>query len=176
MQPGSSPGGRDYSVDPSQYRKAVGRFATGITVVTTHLGDADFAITANSFTSVSLDPVLVLVCVDKTARFHPAVLAAGSWAVSILAVGQEDVSSWFATRGRNTDRNQFAGFACQPGPITGAMLFDHALAGLECYTVAAHDAGDHTVVIGEVVGMVLPPGPVDPLLYLDGCYRQLTCD
>src|SRR5664279_2617000 len=153
MRPGRQSDLRAGWVNPKAYKKAVGRFATGVTVVTTHLDDDHFAITISSFTSVSLDPVQVLVCVEKTTRFHPAVLAAGRWAVSVLAVGQEDVSRWFATRGRSADPDQFAGFAHHAGALTGAVLFDEALTQLECRTVAAYDGGDHAIILGEVIGV-----------------------
>ena len=148
MRPGRQSDLRAGLLNPKAYKKAVGRFATGVTVVTTHLDDDHFAITISSFTSVSLDPVQVLVCVEKTTRFHPAVLTAGQWAVSVLAVGQEDVSRWFATRGRSADPDQFAGFTHHAGALTGAVLFDEALTQLECRTVAAYDGGDHAIILG----------------------------
>jgi flavin reductase (DIM6/NTAB) family NADH-FMN oxidoreductase RutF len=177
MRPGRQSDLRAGLVNPKAYKNAVGRFATGVTVVTTHLDDDHFAITISSFTSVSLDPVQVLVCVEKTTRFHPAVLAAGRWAVSVLAVGQEDVSRWFATRGRSADPDQFAGFAHHAGALTGAVLFDEALTQLECRTVAAYDGGDHAIILGEVIGVdtSVDAGAEsrEPLVYFEGGYRRL---
>lgn len=161
------------AVDPLEYRRTVGRFATGVTVVTTAYGGAQHAMTVNSFTSVSLDPVLVLICVERAARFHPAVLASGTWGVSILAAGQEDLSRWFATRGRASDDERFAGVRHYHAPITGSVLFDDALAVLECRTVATTEAGDHTILLGEVVSFGSPAGDGSPLLYYQGRYRYL---
>src|SRR3954452_11520966 len=90
-------------VDTLEYRRVVGRFATGVTIVTTVADGMHHAMTVNSFTSVSLDPVLVLFCAEKISRFHDAVLQAGTWGVSVLGVEHEGLSRWFATRGRPAD-------------------------------------------------------------------------
>lgn len=158
------------ALDALEYRRVVGRFATGVTVVTTELAGEHHAMTCNSFTSVSLDPVLVLFCAEKVARFHDAVLASGSWAVSVLADGQEQVSRGFAVRGRSL-AGQFDRLPHTYGPVTGAVLLDGALAGLECRTVSTTDAGDHTVLIGEVLGLCVPDPAGDPLLFYEGRYR-----
>ena len=158
------------ALDALLYRRVVGRYATGVTVVTTVLDGEHHALTCNSFTSVSLDPVLVLFCAEKVARFHDAVLSSGAWAVSVLAQGQEDVSRRFAARGRVLE-GQFDELPHRFGPVTGAVLLDGTLAVLECRTVSATDAGDHTVVIGEVLGLDVPDPAADPLLYYEGRYR-----
>jgi flavin reductase (DIM6/NTAB) family NADH-FMN oxidoreductase RutF len=165
------------SVDYASFRRAAGQFASGIVVVTTRGGHA---MTVSAFTSVSLDPPLVLFCAEKIARFHDAVLAEGSWAVSILAEDDEKTARWLATRGRPMDR-QLDGVAHHPGPATGAPLLDDALAVLECRTTAVHDAGDHTIVVGEVEAVTAPPEPPEspetpsrgPLLHHAGAYRRL---
>lgn len=157
-------------LDVLDYRRVVGRFATGVTVITTVLDGEHHAMTCNSFTSVSLEPVLVLFCAEKVARFHDAVLASGTWAVSVLAQGQEDVSRRFAVRGRPLE-DQFTGLPHAYGAVTGAAVVDGALAALECRTVSTTDAGDHTVVIGEVLGLGVPDPDGDPLLYYEGRYR-----
>ena len=159
-------------IDALSYRRVVGRFATGVTVVTTRLDGEDHAMTCNSFTSVSLDPLLVLFCAEKIARFHDAVLTAGTWAVSVLAVDQEAVSRRFASRGRPLE-GQFDGVATTAGRATGCVLLDGSAATLECRTVSVLDGGDHTVVLGEVVGLALPDEDVAPLLYFEGRYRTL---
>jgi len=159
------------SVDPVEYRRVAGRFATGITVVTTRQDGAHHAMTVNSFTSVSLAPVLVLISVEKIARFHAAVLGAGVWGVSVLASGQEDVARWFATRGRPSTEDQFDGIRHRYGAATGTVLFDEALATLECRTVSVTDAGDHSVLVGEVLGVDLPASG-EPLLYFDSRYHS----
>jgi flavin reductase (DIM6/NTAB) family NADH-FMN oxidoreductase RutF len=157
-------------LDVLEYRRVVGRFATGVTVITAVLDDEHHAMTCNSFTSVSLDPVLVLFCAEKVARFHDVVLSAGQWAVSVLSAGQEDVSRQFALRGRPLE-DQFVGLPHSYGPVTGAAVVDGALASLECRTVSTTDAGDHTVVIGEVLGLGVPDAQAGPLLYYEGRYR-----
>ena len=106
-------------LDRLQYRRVVGRFATGVTVVTTRLGADQHAMTCNSFTSVSLEPVLVLFCAEKVARFHDVVLDTGEWAVSVLAQGQQQESRHFAARGRSLV-DQFDGVAHTQGRLTGA--------------------------------------------------------
>jgi flavin reductase (DIM6/NTAB) family NADH-FMN oxidoreductase RutF len=173
-------------VDDASFRRAAGQFASGIVVVTTRAGHA---MTVSAFTSVSLDPPLVLFCAEKIARFHDAVLAEGSWAVSILAEDDEKTARWLATRGRPMD-GQLDGVAHHPGPATGAPLLDGALAALECRTTAVHDAGDHTIVVGQVKAVTVPPEPPEPqepletpetpetasrgpLLHYSGAYRRL---
>lgn len=161
------------TLDPLSYRRVVGRFATGVTVVTTVLPDGErHALTCNSFTSVSLDPVLVLFCAEKVARFHDAVLEAGAWAVSVLSTSHVAASRHFAARGRDLS-TQFEGVPAVTGPLTGAPLLAGVLAALECRTVSTTDAGDHTVVIGEVLAASLPESEADPLLYYEGSYRTV---
>jgi flavin reductase (DIM6/NTAB) family NADH-FMN oxidoreductase RutF len=149
-----------------------GRFATGITVVTTVVDGIAHAMTVNAFTSVSLDPVLVLFCPEKVARFHDAVTAAGTWAVSVLGEEGEDASRWFATRGREL-KGQLDGWPSSPGPRTGAPILDGAIAALECRTHAVHDGGDHSIVVGEVLGVSRPDPGGSPLLYYDGSYHRV---
>lgn len=160
-------------VDPLVHRRVVGRFATGVTVVSTRTDGVDHAMTVNSFTSVSLDPVLVLVCIDRSARFHGAVLTSGVWGVSVLASHQEDVSRSFATRGRDRGE-QFAAVPVHPGPVTGVALVDGALGTLECRTVSTLEAGDHTVLVAEVLALDVPDEHAEPLLFLEGRYRVLS--
>jgi len=162
-------------LDVLDYRRVVGRFATGVTVITAVLDGEHHAMTCNSFTSVSLEPVLVLFCAEKVARFHDVVLSSGTWAVSVLAQGQEDVSRRFAVRGRPLE-DQFDGVPSLVGPLTGAVVLEGALASLECRTVSTTDAGDHTVVIGEVLGLGVPDPEGDPLLYYEGRYRAFRRD
>ena len=159
--------------DPLEYRRVVGRFASGVVVVTTILDGEHHAMTCSSFTSVSLDPVLVLFCAEKIARFHDAVLASGSWAVSVLSQSQEQASRHFALRGRSFD-GQFEAHPHRHGPATGAVVLSGAVAALECRTVSTTDAGDHTVVVGEVVGVGLPDAEAGPLLYFEGRYRAFS--
>lgn len=162
-------------VDPDAYRRVIGRFATGIAVVTTRADGIDHAMTVNSLTSVSLDPVLVLFCAEKVARFHGAVLTTGRWAVSILGEGAETTSRWFASRGRRLD-DQLAATPFTRGEITGAAVLSDAIGVLECRTRAVYDGGDHTIVLGDVLSAVGGDGPVRPLLHYGGTYRSLAPD
>ncbi len=154
-------------VDQDSFRQAAGQFAGGIVVVTTSAGHA---MTVSVFTSVSLEPPLVLFGAEKIAGFHDAVLAAGSWGVSILAENAEKTARWLATGGRRLD-----GVAHHPGPVTGAPLLDGALATLECRTTAVHDGGDHSIIVGQVVAVAEPAASssAGPLVHYAGAYRRL---
>ena len=162
------------AVDPGAFRRAAGRLPTGIVVVCTSLQGAGHAMTVSAFTSVSLDPLLVLFCAEKIARFHDAVLEAGAWSVSILDEDSEKTARWLATRGRPLD-GQLDQIAHHPGPATGSPILDAALAALECRTTAVHDGGDHSIVVGEVVG-VTEARDGGPLIYFSGGYRRLAGD
>ena len=162
------------SVDADAYRRVVGHFATGVTVVTTCDDGRHVAMTANSFTSVSLDPVLVLVAIDKRARFHASVLSSSAFAVNVLASDQEDVSRWFAQRGRPDDHEQIERWPFRVGSASGAAIFDGVLAALECTAWATYDGGDHTLLVGSVVDMTTERPDAAPLLYFKGAYRSLT--
>jgi flavin reductase (DIM6/NTAB) family NADH-FMN oxidoreductase RutF len=158
------------AIDLAAFRRAAGQFASGIVVVTTSTGHA---MTVSAFASVSLDPPLVLFCAEKIARFHDAVLATGSWAVSILAEDAEKTAHWLATRGRPLE-GQLEGLPHHPGPVTGAPVLGDALAVLECLTTAVHDGGDHSIVVGQVVGVsVAEDRPRSPLVHYSGGYRRL---
>lgn len=164
-------------LDRAAYRRAASRFASGILVVSTRQAGLDHAMTVTAFTSVSLDPVLVLFCAEKAARFHAAVLAAGTWAASVLREDHEKAARWLATRGRPLE-GQLDAFRHHPGPLTGAPILDDALSALECRTTAVHDGGDHSIVVGEVLG-VTEPGPdeeLGPLLHYGSRYRRLRAD
>jgi flavin reductase (DIM6/NTAB) family NADH-FMN oxidoreductase RutF len=158
-------------VDQAAFRRATGQFPGGIVVVTTSEGHA---MTVSAFASVSLEPPLVLFCAEKVARFHDAVLAAGAWAVSILAEDGEKTARWLATRGRPLD-GQLDDVPHRPGPVTRAPLLDGALATMECQTFAVYDGGDHSIVVGRVTAVDGPPGPParGPLIHHAGRYRRL---
>jgi flavin reductase (DIM6/NTAB) family NADH-FMN oxidoreductase RutF len=169
---GKVSGAGEVSVDPASFRQAAGQFSGGIVVVTTAAGHA---MTVSAFTSVSLEPPLVLFCAEKIARFHDAVLEAGAWAVSILPEDAEKTARWLAIRGRPLD-GQLAEVAHHPGPLTGAPVLDDALAVLECRTTAVHDGGDHSIVVGQVAAVSVPADSArrGPLLHYAGTYRRLA--
>lgn len=166
--PGFGPG-----LNVEAYRSVVSRFATGVTVATTRLDGVDYAMTANSFTSVSLEPVQVLVCVEKESRFHDAVLERGVWTVSVLDERGRAASSWFATRGRPL-QGQMDQFPHGYSHITGAAVLEVAMAVLDVQTTAVHDGGDHSIVVGRVLSAWARPGDVRPLVYYRSRYRGLA--
>jgi flavin reductase (DIM6/NTAB) family NADH-FMN oxidoreductase RutF len=159
-------------VEPDEFRRVMSRFATGVTVVTCRQDGFDHAMTANSFTSVSLEPALVLVCVEDDSRFHEAITEAGLWSVSVLAESQRGRATWFATRGRPLV-GQFDSTPTHRSPVTDALLLDDAIATLDCRTVDIHRAGDHDIVVGEVLELSLARPDADPLLYFGSRFRAL---
>ena len=163
------------AVDPQAFRRTASRFASGIVVVTTSLDGVSHAMTVTAFAAVSLDPVRVLFCAEKIARFHDAVLATGTWAVSMLTEDGEKTARWLATRGRPL-AGQLDAFRYHPGDRTGAPILDEALAAMECRTTAVHDGGDHSIVVGEVLSVAEPRPDAAPLLYYATHYRRLATD
>ena len=161
------------SVTPAEFRAALGQFASGITIMSTLQDGVSHAMTANAFTSVSLDPPLVLVCVDKGVRMHAAVLDCGYWAASVLAGDQQPIADRFARSGRDL-YTQFDGIGTAAGPKTGCLVIEGALSWLECRTWATYDGGDHTIVVGEVLSLgVGDPAASGALIYYAGGYREL---
>jgi flavin reductase (DIM6/NTAB) family NADH-FMN oxidoreductase RutF len=161
-------------VDTRAFRRAAGQFASGIVVVSTVADGVGHAMTVTAFTSVSLDPLRVLFCAEKVARFHDAVMQSGCWGVSVLGEDSEKIARWLATRGRPLE-GQLDAFRHHAGPVTGAPLLDEALSTLECRTTAVHDGGDHSIVVGEVLAVAgPPPGGNGPLLHYAGGYRRLS--
>jgi flavin reductase (DIM6/NTAB) family NADH-FMN oxidoreductase RutF len=137
-------------LEPDRYRAAMRRLVTGVCVVTARHDGIDHAMTVSSVASVSLDPMLVLFCVENEARFFDAVTDDGAFGISVLAADQRWVADWLATRGRPL-HGQLDRVPHRPGQLTGVALLDGALAVLECRTTARHPAGDHTIVVGEVL-------------------------
>jgi flavin reductase len=159
-------------VDTDAFRRAAGHFATGVTVVTARVDGTDHAMTASAFTSVSLDPVLVLVCVDKEARFRDAVLESGEWGVSVLSVAGRQAAEWFATKGRPLV-GQLDRFPHHRGRATDVALLDGAVAWLEVRSTAVYDGGDHDIVVGEVIDVAIGDRDAAALVYHRGAYNHL---
>jgi flavin reductase (DIM6/NTAB) family NADH-FMN oxidoreductase RutF len=154
-------------IEKNELRRVMGHFATGVTVVTTHGGQGRyFGLTANAFSSLSLIPPLVLVCVDKKAESYPSFEKSRVYTVNILSSEQEDLSRRFAVSGGD----KFEGVAYRIG-ANGAPILQGALAHIECKIVGAHDGGDHTIYVGEVVEAETSEGK--PLLFYRGGYRSL---
>jgi 3-hydroxy-9,10-secoandrosta-1,3,5(10)-triene-9,17-dione monooxygenase reductase component len=149
-------------------------FATGVTIITAW--DADHrptGLTASSFTSVSLHPPLILVCVSQKAQSYPAIKAAGRFAVNILSMGQEAVSRRFATTTTAAGDEKFAGLDYRPGPL-GLPVLTEALAELECAVVHAYPGGDHTIFVAQVESAdCRGDAGKEPLLYFRGKYSRL---
>ena len=155
------------SLDPDSFRAVLGRFASGVTVVTSRGSDGrDAGMTVSAFCSVSLEPPLVLVCIAREASLHPLLREGLPLAVNILAAGQEALSRRFS----GPDPNRFEGIGFVRGQH-GVALLDDVLAHLECRVRALHEAGDHTIVVGHVESAVVHPDR--PLLYYRGGYAQL---
>jgi flavin reductase (DIM6/NTAB) family NADH-FMN oxidoreductase RutF len=155
------------AIDPDTFRAALGRFTSGVTVVTTCDREGrDHGMTVSALCSVSLDPPLVLACIGHEASMHPGAMQADRFGVSILAVGQEALARRFADQ--RSDR--FDGVGYTRGKL-GVALLDEALAHLECTVVDRREAGDHTIVIGRVDAATCHQGR--PLVYYRGGYTQL---
>ena len=136
------------TVDSTAFRNAMARFASGVTVVTTRDdGGTAWGFTASAFSSLSLEPPLILVCLDKKAESHAAFDRATRFAVSILAEGQAAAALHFATR----SDDKFAGFEVERGPETGLPLIPGAMVYLECRMHERLPGGDHTILLGEVL-------------------------
>lgn len=157
-------------VSAASLRHAMGHFATGVAVVTTLEDGHDHAMTANSLTSVSLEPPLVLVCVRQDSGWHEAVAASGVWGVSLMPVGGRPAASWLSTGGRPL-LGQLSQVPHHRGEL-GVALVDDALATLECRTRDLHEAGDHIIVVGEVVTSAADPRRDDPLVYYRSRYTS----
>ncbi len=150
------------------FKKALSRWATGVTIVTTRAGDHVHGMTVSAFTEVSLEPPLVLVCADKSSNTHQVIAEGGVFAVNVLSEDQGALSIRFASK-KDEDR-RFDGLDC-PSGATGAPYIPGALVTLDCRVVAAHDAGDHVIYVGRVVETRLSGR--DPLVYYAGAYGSV---
>jgi flavin reductase (DIM6/NTAB) family NADH-FMN oxidoreductase RutF len=155
------------SVTPDEFRSVLGRFPSGVTVVTTKGGNgSDEGMTVSAFCSLSLEPPLVLICIEKTASAYEALTMSAGFVVNILSAGQEQIARRFAIV--DIDRFEGVGYSRSQN---GVAVLDDALGLIECSTVARHEAGDHTVIVGEVEAARAGTGA--PLLYYRGGYAQL---
>jgi len=143
-----------------ELKEAYARWATGVTIVTARAGDRIHGMTVSAFTEVSLEPPLVLVCIDKASNTQPLIARGGVFAVNILAREQQPLAELFASA--EAEDRRFSNLHCETG-ATGAPLLVGSLASLDCRLEAAHEAGDHIIFIGAVVGVHARDG--DPLLY-----------
>jgi 4-nitrophenol 2-monooxygenase / 4-nitrocatechol 4-monooxygenase, reductase component len=154
-------------IGPDEFRRLLGHFATGVTVVTTcDLDGRPTGLTVSAFASLSLDPPLVLVCVDHKSQTYPALRERGHFVVNLLTADQEAVSRRFAS----TRLDKFDEVPYRPS-AHGLPLIEAALAHIECVTVSTHLEGDHTIFVGRVEGASFGAG--HPLLYYRGKYHRL---
>jgi 3-hydroxy-9,10-secoandrosta-1,3,5(10)-triene-9,17-dione monooxygenase reductase component len=160
------------SVDPLSFRRAMGSFATGVTIVTVRSIDGGLhGMTVNSFSSVSLDPMLVLVCLSESSRGLALIEKAGVFGVNVLSSRQTDVSRRFGNRHRTADSTMFDGIPIAVG-ATGCPALLEAAAVFDCRVDRLVPAGDHLIVIGEVVSLV-HRSELEPLVFHAGAYRSL---
>jgi 3-hydroxy-9,10-secoandrosta-1,3,5(10)-triene-9,17-dione monooxygenase reductase component len=157
---------RPLAPDAATYRTVLGHFATGVVIVTAMEGDEPVGMACNSFTSVSLEPPLVLFCAAKSSSTWPRIQQSGKWAANILDDDGEEICRLFAQRGAD----RFARIAYTPGR-TGSPILEDALAFVDCETIAEHDAGDHLIVVGRVLELGYQPEG-KPLLFYRGGYGR----
>ena len=154
-------------ISPDDFRRVLSHFASGVTIVTTCDGEQrPTGLTASAFCSVSLDPPLILICVDHKSQSFPHLRESGRFAINILHQGHEQLSRRFAS----TRLDKFDGVPFTMGTL-GVPLIDAALAHLECRTVSAHVEGDHTIFVGHVEAVTVGEG--EPLVYYGGRYQRL---
>jgi flavin reductase (DIM6/NTAB) family NADH-FMN oxidoreductase RutF len=159
------------SVAPNDFRKAMGCFATGVTVITVDQEGEVHGMTANAFCSVSLDPVLVLVCVDHRARTHSHLHSRKRFGINVLRSDQQAISEYYARSIENHQHAEQAGASFER-TAHGTPVLRGGLAYLECRLHSTQAAGDHTIFIAEVEDVVVREG--EPLLFFRGQYRKMS--
>ena len=159
------------SLNSSEFRKAMGCFATGVTIITVDLEGEVHGMTANAFASVSLDPPLVLVCVDHKTRTHAHLHAKKRFGINVLGEDHRAVSEYYARVERSHENAEAEAGARFDRTKHGTPILHGSLAYLECRLQSAEDAGDHTIFIAEVEDVVVRDG--DPLLFFRGKYRKV---
>lgn len=156
------------AADPLAFRNAMSRFASGVTVVTTLDGEqTPVGFTASAFSSLSLEPPLILVCLDRKAESHRAFADAKTMGVSILAEDQAALALRFAKRGEE----KFSG-GTVAGPLTGCHVVEGALAQLECEIAELLPGGDHSIIVGRVIGVTL--GDASPMVHFNRSFGRFT--
>lgn len=159
-------------ITPTDFRHALAHFATGVTVVTAERAPGSaYGMTANAFTSVSLDPLLVLVCVDQRSNLLPLLKQGRLFGVNVLKANQQAVSVYFAQAAQSPDADAKSGVRYR-WTASGVPVLEDVLAQLVCRVVAAYVAGDHTIFLGEVQSAELFPG--EPLLFFRSQYREIA--
>ena len=159
------------TLNPTEFRKAMGAFATGVTIITVDLDDEVHGMTANAFTSVSLDPMLVLVCVDHSTRTHAHLHAKKRFGINVLCQDQMAISEYYARPERSHEHAEAEAGARFDRTRHGTPMLHGALAFLECRLESVQQAGDHSIFIAEVEDVVVREG--DPLLFFRSGYRKI---
>ncbi len=159
-------------IDSTLFRDILSQFASGVTIVTTRNGETLHGLTVSSFCSVSLEPPLILVCIDKKASSHPVLQTSKRFAVNFLTAAQQDISNRFADPKRSPEE-RFQGLAVRTA-VTQSPILPDVLAYLDCEVYAEYDGGDHTIFVGKVVAGEVGEGA--PLLYWNRGYRELKLD
>lgn len=157
-------------IDSRQFRNVIGRFATGVTVLTVKIDRRMRGMTANAFCSLSLHPPLVLACIDRSSSAFPMFEMAEAFGVSILASDQQTVSRFFAEHGEKDQ--PMGGIPHRLGPL-GSPLIDGAIAWAECRITERYSGGDHVIIIGRVEEIGQAGPEAEPLLFYGGKYRRL---
>ncbi len=156
-------------VDADSFRRVMGAFTTGVTVVAAQHGEEIHGMTANAITSVSLDPLLVLACVAKGARMNPFIERSGGFSINILSEDQEALSRYFAGTWKLTSPPEFRFTPWEGGPrLVGSV------ASIGCRLERSIEAGDHWIVLGRVIALRAGDGPARPLLFFGARYRRLS--
>ena len=154
-------------IDSARFRQVLGHFCSGIVIVTGMEGREPVGLTAQSFSSLSLDPPLVLFCPAKSSSSWPRIRESGAFAINVLSADQEDVSRVFA----NKEADKFRGIGWKAG-ATGSPIIRDVLAAIDCRIDVEHDAGDHTIVVGRVHELHLTDDHPGPLLFYRGGYGR----
>jgi flavin reductase (DIM6/NTAB) family NADH-FMN oxidoreductase RutF len=155
------------AIDDARFREILSHFPSGVTVVTTSVGEELWGMTVASFASLSLRPPLVLICIEKSVKTHDAIVASGHFGVSILAASQADVSNRFASKADD----KFEGIPFRRAR-RGSPLIEGAIASMECRVTEQLPGGDHTIFVGEIDDATTAPG--DPLLYVRSGSHKLA--
>ena len=156
-------------IDPRDFRQVMGLFATGVTVVATQIEGEPRAITANAITSVSLDPLLVLVCVNNQLPFVEYIRQTQCFSISILREDQEPLSNYFAQLWKEPTPPPY-----QFAQWEGGLRLEGCIASLGCVLYGAHDGGDHRIVVARVMALYKGEQPYRPLLFYGGRYERLA--
>jgi flavin reductase (DIM6/NTAB) family NADH-FMN oxidoreductase RutF len=156
-------------VTDEDYKQCLGRWASGVTIVTARAGDTIHGMTVSDFSGVSLDPKLVAVCADKASNTLGVIREGQCFAVNVLAAGQESLSNKFASK--KDEFKRFESLETKTG-ASGAPLIEGCVSNIDCKLVAEHDGGDHVIFVGEV--LELSSRDLAPLLYFGGAYGRFS--